>query len=81
MAASATGSRSSLRRVPRDQAPAATIAGSLTIREASAPNPCLATLATLQAELGKRAAAGISIATVALALGVGVVPARLLGIA
>jgi ferrous iron transport protein B len=43
--------------------------------------PCIATLAALRGELGARAAAGISAATLALALGVGAVLARLLGIA
>ncbi len=43
--------------------------------------PCLATLATLKAELGSRAAAGISVGTVALALGVGMLLSRLLGTA
>ena len=46
---------------------------------ASISIPCLATLATLKAELGTRAAIGISVATVALALAVGMVLARLLG--
>jgi ferrous iron transport protein B len=43
--------------------------------------PCAATFATLVAELGRRAALAISGATVALALGTGIVLARLLGIA
>lgn len=43
--------------------------------------PCIATLAALRGELGSRAAAGISIATVTLALATGAVLARLLGIA
>jgi ferrous iron transport protein B len=43
--------------------------------------PCIATLAALRGELGNRAALGISIATLALALGTGAVIARLLGIA
>ncbi len=43
--------------------------------------PCLATLAALRGELGTRAAAGIAIGSLVLALGVGVVLARLLGIA
>jgi len=43
--------------------------------------PCVATLAALRGELGGRTAAGLSLASVALALGVGGVLARLLGIA
>jgi ferrous iron transport protein B len=43
--------------------------------------PCVATVATLRAELGGRAALGISLGTIALALAVGGVLARLLGIA
>jgi ferrous iron transport protein B len=43
--------------------------------------PCIATLAALRGELGTRTALGISAATLALALGVGAVLARLLGIA
>ncbi len=43
--------------------------------------PCVATLAALRGELGTRAAVGISAATLALAIGVGAVLARLLGIA
>ncbi|HEX5827705.1 MAG TPA: ferrous iron transporter B [Candidatus Limnocylindrales bacterium] len=43
--------------------------------------PCIATLSALRGELGTRAAVGISVGTVALALGVGAVLARLLGIA
>jgi ferrous iron transport protein B len=43
--------------------------------------PCIATLAALRGELGTRAAAGISAGSLALALGVGVVLARVLGIA
>lgn len=48
---------------------------------ASISIPCLATLTTLRAELGIRAAAGITLGSLALALGVGFVLARLLGIA
>ncbi len=48
---------------------------------ASVSIPCLATLAALRGELGSRAAVGISAATLGLALGVGAVLARLLGIA
>ncbi len=48
---------------------------------ASISIPCLATLAALRAELGTRAAAGISIGSLLLALAVGMVLARLLGIA
>jgi ferrous iron transport protein B len=43
--------------------------------------PCIATLAALRGELGGRVAIGITVATLALALGVGGVIARLLGIA
>jgi len=43
--------------------------------------PCIATLAALRGELGTRAAAGITVASLALALGVGAILARLLGIA
>jgi ferrous iron transport protein B len=43
--------------------------------------PCVATLAALRGELGTRAAAGICAGSLALALGVGMVLARLLGIA
>ncbi len=43
--------------------------------------PCIATLAALRGELGGRAALAISAASLALALGVGAVLARLLGIA
>lgn len=43
--------------------------------------PCLATLATLRGELGTRAAVGISAGSLALALGVGMILARLLGTA
>jgi ferrous iron transport protein B len=43
--------------------------------------PCIATLAALKGELGGRAAAGISLGSLALAIGVGAVLARLLGIA
>lgn len=43
--------------------------------------PCIATLAALRGELGTRVAIGISAATVGLALGVGALLARLLGIA
>ncbi len=43
--------------------------------------PCMATLATLRAELGTRVAAGITVASLALALGVGGMLARVLGIA
>ncbi len=43
--------------------------------------PCIATLAALRGELGGRAAAGITAASLALALGVGGALARLLGIA
>ena len=48
---------------------------------ASLSIPCIATLAALRGELGTRAAVGISAASLALALGVGMVLARLLGIA
>lgn len=43
--------------------------------------PCVATLAALRGELGGRAAAAISASTLALAIAVGAVLARLLGIA
>jgi ferrous iron transport protein B len=43
--------------------------------------PCIATLAALRGELGGRAAVGIAASTLALAIGVGAVLARLLGIA
>jgi ferrous iron transport protein B len=43
--------------------------------------PCIATLAALRGELGTRTAIGISAATLALAIGVGAILARLLGIA
>ncbi|MFN8631558.1 MAG: nucleoside recognition domain-containing protein, partial [Chloroflexota bacterium] len=43
--------------------------------------PCIATLAALRGELGGRAAGTIAISTLALALGTGMVLARLLGIA
>jgi ferrous iron transport protein B len=43
--------------------------------------PCVATLAALRGELGTRAAAGISVASLALAITLGAVLARLLGIA
>jgi ferrous iron transport protein B len=43
--------------------------------------PCIATLAALRGELGVRGAAGITVASLALALGVGALLARLLGIA
>lgn len=43
--------------------------------------PCLATLATLRSELGGWAAAAISVGTLTLALGVGMVLARVLGTA
>lgn len=43
--------------------------------------PCVATLATLSAELGRRAAAGITLATLGLALAAGGILARLLGVA
>ncbi len=43
--------------------------------------PCIATLAALRGELGGRTALGISAASLGLALGVGAVLARLLGIA
>jgi ferrous iron transport protein B len=43
--------------------------------------PCVATLAALRGELGARVAAWISIASLVLAIGVGAVLARLLGIA
>jgi ferrous iron transport protein B len=43
--------------------------------------PCVATLAALRGELGTRVAAWISIASLVLAIGVGAVLARLLGIA
>ena len=43
--------------------------------------PCVATLAALRGELGTRVAAGISIASLVLAIGVGALLARLLGIA
>jgi ferrous iron transport protein B len=43
--------------------------------------PCVATLAALRGELGTRGAAGITAASLALAIGVGIVLARLLGIA
>ncbi len=43
--------------------------------------PCVATLAALRGELGTRAAVGISDASLALAIGLGAVLARLLGIA
>lgn len=48
---------------------------------ASLSIPCIATLAALRGELGGRAALLISAASLALALGVGAVLARLLGIA
>ncbi len=48
---------------------------------ASLSIPCIATLAALRSELGGRAALLISAASLALALGVGAVLARLLGIA
>jgi ferrous iron transport protein B len=47
---------------------------------ASLSIPCIATLAALRGELGTRAAVGISLASVALAIAVGAVLARLLGI-
>ena len=43
--------------------------------------PCIATMAALRGELGWRPAAGIALATISLALGVGAVLARLLGTA
>ncbi|HEU0242697.1 MAG TPA: nucleoside recognition domain-containing protein, partial [Candidatus Limnocylindrales bacterium] len=43
--------------------------------------PCVATLAALRGELGTRAAAGICAGSLALAIGVGMLLARLLGIA
>lgn len=43
--------------------------------------PCIATLAALRGELGTRVAAGISVASLGLAIGVGALLARLLGIA
>ena len=43
--------------------------------------PCIATLAALRGELGTRAALVISGGSLALALGVGMVLARVLGIA
>ena len=43
--------------------------------------PCVATLAALRGELGGRAALAICAASLALALGVGALLARLLGIA
>ena len=43
--------------------------------------PCIATLAALRGELGTKAASGITVASLALALGVGALLARLLGIA
>jgi ferrous iron transport protein B len=43
--------------------------------------PCIATLAALRGELGTRAALGISAASLALAIALGSVLARLLGIA
>ncbi len=43
--------------------------------------PCIATLAALRGELGARAAFGISAGSLALALGVGVILSRVLGIA
>jgi ferrous iron transport protein B len=48
---------------------------------ASISVPCVATLAALRGELGTRAAIGITAATLLLAIGVGAVLARLLGIA
>jgi ferrous iron transport protein B len=48
---------------------------------ASLSIPCIATLAALRGELGGRAALAISAGSLALALGVGAVLARLLGIA
>jgi ferrous iron transport protein B len=48
---------------------------------ASLSIPCIATLAALRGELGTRATVGISLASVALAIAVGAVLARLLGIA
>jgi len=48
---------------------------------ASLSIPCIATLAALRGELGTRAAVGISMASVALAIAVGAGLARLLGIA
>jgi ferrous iron transport protein B len=47
---------------------------------ASLSIPCIATLAALRGELGTRAAVSISLASVGLAIGVGAVLARLLGI-
>jgi ferrous iron transport protein B len=43
--------------------------------------PCVATLAALRGELGGRAAAAITVGSLALALAVGALVARLLGIA
>jgi len=43
--------------------------------------PCVATLAALRGELGTRAAVGISAGSLTLAIGVGALLARLLGIA
>jgi ferrous iron transport protein B len=48
---------------------------------ASISIPCIATLAALRGELGGRGAVGIMVASLALALGVGAVLARLLGMA
>lgn len=48
---------------------------------ASISIPCIATLAALRGELGGRGAIGIMVASLALALGVGAVLARLLGLA
>ncbi len=48
---------------------------------ASLSIPCVATLATLRAELGGRAAAGITLASLGLALSVGIVLAHGLGVA
>ncbi len=48
---------------------------------ASLSIPCIATLAALRGELGTRAAVGISMASVVLAIAVGAALARLLGIA
>jgi ferrous iron transport protein B len=67
---------------------ATTLAGLLTPAQAfvyavvvSLSIPCLATLATLRAELGSRAAIGIAAASLGLAVAVGVVLAHGLGIA
>ena len=43
--------------------------------------PCVATLAALRGELGTRATTGISMASLALAIGCGAVIARVLGVA